>query len=72
MGHWLKLSRFCLIRDRRSGSLKLAVVPEMRLGKYCQLKYDTYTFPDTGTGFLAAAQDTYKEYGGMRYAQFDM
>lgn len=27
--------------------------------------YDTHTFPEIGTGFLAAVLDTYKEYGCM-------
>jgi hypothetical protein len=34
--------------------------------------YDTYTCPGIGTGFEAASQYNYKEYGGMRYTQFDM
>lgn len=55
-----------------TGSATRKVLPALNGQDDVYRGYDTYTFTDIGTGFLAAAQDSFKEYQGLRYAQFDM
>ena len=47
------------------------VVPALR-GDTAYRGYGLYTFTDITTSFLAGAQDTFKNYKGMKYATFDM
>ena len=54
-----------------TGSATREILPALR-GHTLYRGYDSYTFTDLGTAFLAKAQDTYKRFNGVIYAQFDM
>lgn len=47
------------------------VVPALRADTLYR-GYDSYTFTDITSSFLAGAQDKFKDYKGMKYTTFDM
>ncbi|KAK8024490.1 KR domain-containing protein [Apiospora rasikravindrae] len=54
-----------------TGSATKEVVPALR-GDSLYRGYESYTFTDITSSFLAKAHDNFKQYGGMKYATFDM
>ena len=54
-----------------TGSATKEIVPALR-GDTIYRGYETYTFTDITSSFLAKAHDNFKQYQGMRYATFDM
>ena len=54
-----------------TGSATREILPALR-GHTLYRGYDSYTFTDLGTAFLATAQDTYKSFNGVFYAPFDI
>ncbi|KAK3945065.1 hypothetical protein QBC46DRAFT_455714 [Diplogelasinospora grovesii] len=54
-----------------TGSATKEVVPALR-GDTLYRGYESYTFTDITSSFLAKAHDNFKQYKGMKYATFDM
>ncbi|KAG9239274.1 hypothetical protein BJ875DRAFT_525239 [Amylocarpus encephaloides] len=54
-----------------TGSATKEVVPALR-GDGLYRGYESYTFTDITSSFLAKAHDNFKQYKGMKYAIFDM
>jgi len=54
-----------------TGSATKEVVPALR-GETMYRGYETYTFTDITSSFLAKAHDNFNKYKGMKYATFDM
>lgn len=54
-----------------TGSATKEVLPALR-GDTLNRGYESYTFTDITSSFLAKAHDNFKQYNGMKYATFDM
>ncbi|RMZ82570.1 hypothetical protein DV738_g1477, partial [Chaetothyriales sp. CBS 135597] len=54
-----------------TGSATREVLPALN-GDKAMRGYNSYTFSDIGTAFLAAAQDVFREFKGVVYVPFDM
>jgi hypothetical protein len=54
-----------------TGSATKEVVPALK-GDSLYRGYESYTFTDINSSFLAKAHDNFKQYKGMKYATFDM
>ncbi|KAM7205885.1 hypothetical protein V8F33_000715 [Rhypophila sp. PSN 637] len=55
-----------------TGSATKEVVPALNGSDTLYRGYESYTFTDITSSFLAKAHDNFKQYKGMKYATFDM
>ncbi|PYH40874.1 type I polyketide synthase, partial [Aspergillus saccharolyticus JOP 1030-1] len=55
-----------------TGSATREVLPALNGHTDAYRGYDTYTFTDIGPAFLAAAQEQFQAYRGVRYTPYDM